>query len=1134
MGIHLEANKRIDWIDIFKGLIILFVVIGHENGFLVKYVYLFHMPAFFFISGFTSNLDKQGFYAFTRDRFLRLIIPVCCINILFFLFRWIMNLLGFGLLFYNEPMNTEGFIQSIYNFFAFNIGSDLAGVSWFFIVLFLCSVLQKALYDIFRKRKTAVLITSLILFIIGYWYVRHNIVFQRTLFDLVLIAQFYFMCGLLLSKSKFKTTQMKINSDILICALVMLLYPLYYFANIKWGGTDYPSRSFGNPIINVISAFIGISITIIISYLIRNINILKRVFTTLGEITLTIALFHFLAFRICFGFLYMLNIVERSQVQQLIPSKNPNYEPVLLVFTIIFCLFTNAVLQKNSILSTLILGKRTNFQKQISLVLDYCFKPIIKLGEKMKSVIYDKISDFILLIKQKPILVIFMLVIVGYKITYFMRPWINVNDELITLISSQKGIGSIYESIANITLGQGRAYFFGNVIAMLMFAIKNTFVFRILSLLILLSNIYSFVLLCKEIRKSNVLSWMVCFAYFVCLTFSWEPTIPNAYTSFYGLSITILFLSLRSFYLYLENKQRKHLIFSTLAYVICLFTYELFILFAPLYLLIVLSREKGLKKSILKVLPIVISTAAYLIFYLVWRTLFGAGYEGATVDIASFSIRDCIYAIVVLSLSAIPGLLFFSAKYRYILFTLYGDQQFDNRYLNMIAQVFTLENIILGILSFYVFYKLLKDSNETLPLKKMIALLCVTAAYVFLPSTLLSVTPLYQNAVKTSTFVTVTASYISLFAFILFFCLLISWILPRISSQKNQRVVLLIGSSMVALACMFSNFQSDTITKHQNYLKQRLSFINSFIKSDAFRNIEDGAIVYSPSIFKSEMSLAIHDSFWDEYTKIQLGKTVHFTKELPNSSINIPVYYLKETELDSRNERYIVFGKLNKSVELADFTSNEVLMLYSGKQKQHIIEGKMNGGGDKSVKLNNQNAISVNDIFQFNVQVQDAFTNDKLPGTLIFDLKGEAMNLNSIGLVTGQYESYELYKSKVGSTLATGAEQTGWYAPESNGSGSWMGKEASVKLLAGQSGTLVINGYMTNYIESNEIAVLIDGVEIDRQIVREGNFTFNVKVPFDKVIKVTLKAARTMIPAKLNINNDTRELSVLINSIEIK
>ncbi|WP_310830420.1 acyltransferase family protein [Paenibacillus pedocola] len=1128
----MEVNKRIDWIDIFKGLIILFVVIGHENGFLVKYVYLFHMPAFFFISGLTTNLNNQGFYSFTRDRFLRLIIPIYCINILFFLFRWVMNLLGLGLVLYSEPMSTEEFTRSIYNLFALNITSDLAGVSWFFIVLFLSSVLHKALYDVFHKRKSAVFVASILLFIIGYWYVRHGIVFQRTLFDLVLIAQFYFMCGFLLNETKFKTN-LRINSDILIAALVILLYPLYYFANINWGGTDYPSRSFGNPIINLISAFNGIAVTIIISYLLININIVKRIFTKLGETTLTIALFHFLAFRICFGLLYMLNIVDRSQVQQLIPGKNPNYELFLLVFTIIFCLVADAILQKNKISSTLILGRKTVFQAQISLLLDFCFKPLTAQGGKMKTALNNKISVVIPYLKQKPLLYIFILVIIGYKMSYFMRPWINVNDELLILISSQKGIGSIYEYISNVALGQGRAYFLGNVVALIMFSIKNVFVFRVLSLLILLSNVWSFVLLCNKIRKSNILSGLVCFVYFVSLTFSWEPTMPNAYTTFYGLSITILFLSLRSFYIYIEEKQAKHVIFSTIGYILCLFTYELFIIFFPLYLLIALSKEKKLKKVFFKVLPIAISTLAYLIFYLIWRSLFGAGYQGATVDIASFSIRDCIYAILVLSLSAIPGTLFLSAKYRYILFSLYGNQHFDNKLINMIAQVFTLENIILGLLSFYVFYKLLKDSKESLSSKKMIALMCIIAAYVFLPSTLLAVTPLYQNAVKTSTFLTVNASYFSLFACILLFCLFFTWLLHRIPSQKNKRVVLVIGSSIIALACVFSNFQSNIITKHQNYLEQRLVYINSFIKSDAFHNIEDGAVIYAPSIFQWEMSLAIHDSFWDEYTKIQLGKNVHFTKELPFSTIDAPpLYYLKEIELDSRVERYIVFGKVNENAQSNDITSNEALVIYSGKQKQHIIEGRMNGSEERNITLNDQHTLSTNDIFQFNVKSEEAFTNDKLPGTLIFDLKGESIDLNSIKLITGQYESYELTNKTLGNTLATGANQTGWYAPERNGTGTWMGKEASVDLLTGQSGTLIINGYMTNYVESNEIAVLIDGVEMERQLVREGNFKFTITVPVDKLVKVTLKAAKTMIPADLNINSDTRELSVLINSIE--
>lgn len=44
-------QSRADWIDVLKGIGIILVVIGHvnTNGFLVQWLYTFHMPLFFCI-----------------------------------------------------------------------------------------------------------------------------------------------------------------------------------------------------------------------------------------------------------------------------------------------------------------------------------------------------------------------------------------------------------------------------------------------------------------------------------------------------------------------------------------------------------------------------------------------------------------------------------------------------------------------------------------------------------------------------------------------------------------------------------------------------------------------------------------------------------------------------------------------------------------------------------------------------------------------------------------------------------------------------------------------------------------------------------------------------------------------------
>ena len=48
-------SKRIKFLDVSKGLLIILMVIGHSGSPVTSYIYLFHMSAFVFISGYTFN-----------------------------------------------------------------------------------------------------------------------------------------------------------------------------------------------------------------------------------------------------------------------------------------------------------------------------------------------------------------------------------------------------------------------------------------------------------------------------------------------------------------------------------------------------------------------------------------------------------------------------------------------------------------------------------------------------------------------------------------------------------------------------------------------------------------------------------------------------------------------------------------------------------------------------------------------------------------------------------------------------------------------------------------------------------------------------------------------------------------------
>lgn len=71
-------NHRIEWIDIARGIAILFVIIGHSLGnyfssYFSNLIYVFHMPIFFVLSGYLYKEKKKS--KFLKNSFFNLIMP---------------------------------------------------------------------------------------------------------------------------------------------------------------------------------------------------------------------------------------------------------------------------------------------------------------------------------------------------------------------------------------------------------------------------------------------------------------------------------------------------------------------------------------------------------------------------------------------------------------------------------------------------------------------------------------------------------------------------------------------------------------------------------------------------------------------------------------------------------------------------------------------------------------------------------------------------------------------------------------------------------------------------------------------------------------------------------------------------
>ncbi len=81
-------NVKIVWVNILKYLGMLAIYIGHFNvqaGMLYKFVFFYHVPLFFFVSGFFDDIHDLKFKQYLKKIFLKLMVPYFVMEVIFLL-----------------------------------------------------------------------------------------------------------------------------------------------------------------------------------------------------------------------------------------------------------------------------------------------------------------------------------------------------------------------------------------------------------------------------------------------------------------------------------------------------------------------------------------------------------------------------------------------------------------------------------------------------------------------------------------------------------------------------------------------------------------------------------------------------------------------------------------------------------------------------------------------------------------------------------------------------------------------------------------------------------------------------------------------------------------------------------------
>jgi len=303
---------RNNTVSIAKGLGIMLMVIGHSGcpmG-LTYFIYFFHMPLFFFISGYFFNPESvDSKRIFLNRKIKTLWMPFLKWSLIFLLLHNVLYSIHF-----EEVLYTWTDIWKRLIIIPFMFGEDtLLGGYWFLNNLFYCSVLCLFFTWLFKYISSNMRMISSIFFIIA------TIVFMLSLFlnniiDNNVVKRLPVMCfsgvmfgsGYLFSQFKFKFIK---NRWLWVISFVILVLGVVLKPLIRPFSTATPLDV---PYI-IMMALVGVYFVFYLSHVVNR-TFLRTLLGYIGDHSLIILTFHFLVFKFASWFIVLVNNLSMSEI----------------------------------------------------------------------------------------------------------------------------------------------------------------------------------------------------------------------------------------------------------------------------------------------------------------------------------------------------------------------------------------------------------------------------------------------------------------------------------------------------------------------------------------------------------------------------------------------------------------------------------------------------------------------------------------------------------------------------------------------------------------------------------------------------------------------------------------------------
>lgn len=268
---NINNRERLEFIDITKGIAIILVVFGHiisnNNDKIQIWIYSFHIPIFFIITGILYNNSSSTTLSakkFIKKKAKQLMYPYATFGGVFLLRYFIQVILGFG------EFNT------LFVFFIDLITLIGVGVLWFLPTIFIAEAIFKVIMNqnkYIRRIFFAILFTLTgVISIMVRYKLKWNI--EKVSFDMYIIFISRVLVGTL-----FLAVGYYLNAFIQSCKKLKLWITFFLIISVTFsmlnGSVDLNKFILNNPILYYINAISGSLFIIFLSKCMVEIKVLK-------------------------------------------------------------------------------------------------------------------------------------------------------------------------------------------------------------------------------------------------------------------------------------------------------------------------------------------------------------------------------------------------------------------------------------------------------------------------------------------------------------------------------------------------------------------------------------------------------------------------------------------------------------------------------------------------------------------------------------------------------------------------------------------------------------------------------------------------------------------------------------------